>query len=149
MHTDKDDNYIRNNYLVLPAMAIAKNLGRPESTIRVRYKTLGLVVPDDIKKSFQSRGRFKKGHTPINKGLKQSEYMSPEGMERSKQTEFKKGNKRTEIYSCSRIASGLARSTGNKVIKELQQEYLKNPELIKLKRQQLMLQKEIRNHDRI
>lgn len=33
--------------------------------------------------------RFKKGHEPVNKGLKQTDYMSPEAIERTKATHFK------------------------------------------------------------
>lgn len=36
-------------------------------------------------------GRFIKGHTPVNKGKKQSEYMSEEAIERTKATRFQKG----------------------------------------------------------
>ncbi len=39
-----------------------------------------------------SKGYFQKGHTPMNKGLKQSEYMTPGAIERTKATRFKKGN---------------------------------------------------------
>lgn len=35
--------------------------------------------------------RFKPGHTPLNKGKKQTEYMSEEAIERTKATRFKKG----------------------------------------------------------
>lgn len=34
---------------------------------------------------------FKKGQTPFNKGLKQEEWLSPEAIERTKATRFKKG----------------------------------------------------------
>ena len=34
---------------------------------------------------------FKKGHTPFNKGLRQSEWLSPEAIENSKATRFEKG----------------------------------------------------------
>lgn len=36
-------------------------------------------------------GRFEKGNVPMNKGLKQSEYMSSEAIERTKATRYKKG----------------------------------------------------------
>lgn len=36
--------------------------------------------------------RFKKGHTPDNKGLKQSEWMSKESIKKSAKTRFKKGD---------------------------------------------------------
>lgn len=37
-------------------------------------------------------GHFPKGQVPFNKGKKQSEFMSPEGIERTKATRFKKGH---------------------------------------------------------
>lgn len=37
-------------------------------------------------------GQFKKGQVSFNKGLKQSDFMSPEAIERTKATRFKKGN---------------------------------------------------------
>ena len=38
-------------------------------------------------------GRFKKGRTTFNKGLKQTDFMSDEAIERTKKTRFKKGLK--------------------------------------------------------
>lgn len=38
-----------------------------------------------------SDGRFKPGQRSFNKGLKQSDFMSPEAIERTKETRFKKG----------------------------------------------------------
>lgn len=37
-------------------------------------------------------GWFQKGHVPANKGKKASEYVTPEALERSRRTQFKKGN---------------------------------------------------------
>lgn len=37
-------------------------------------------------------GRFDSGHTPFNNGKKQIEYMSAEAIERTRATQFKKGN---------------------------------------------------------
>lgn len=36
-------------------------------------------------------GRFEKGRTPFNKGMPRERYMSPEALEKSKATQFKKG----------------------------------------------------------
>ena len=38
-------------------------------------------------------GRYQKGHAPGNKGKKQSEYCSPEAIEKSRKTQFKKGHR--------------------------------------------------------
>ena len=42
-----------------------------------------------------SDGRFKKGQRSFNKGLKQTDFMSPEAIERTKATRFQKGQKPT------------------------------------------------------
>lgn len=39
-----------------------------------------------------SKGQFIKGMTPFNKGLKQTEYMSPDAIRRTRATQYKKGN---------------------------------------------------------
>jgi len=49
----------------------------------------------DLVKKLNEAGktyRYKKGNVPANKGKKQSEYMSPESIEKTKKTRFKKGN---------------------------------------------------------
>lgn len=60
---------------------------RKIGSIRYRYGAVsGLVtrVPNS--------GRFQKGHTPASKGRKQEEFMSVEGIERTKATRFKPGH---------------------------------------------------------
>jgi len=71
---------------------MSKNLGRSESGARQRMKLLGLVIPLEVALKFQENSRFKKGQIPPNKGKKQSEYMTPEAIERTKVTQFKKGS---------------------------------------------------------
>ena len=51
-------------------------------------------------------GRFKKGHVAPNKGKKQSEFMSPEAIERTKAGRFKKGD---VPHNGARIAVGSER----------------------------------------
>lgn len=57
-----------------------KFLGSKESGIFIKGSKIG------------KNTQFKKGHIPINKGKKQSEYMSPEAIEKSKKYRYKKGN---------------------------------------------------------
>jgi len=57
-------------------------------TIRRKQQLCGNVIREVGRKT-----RFKKGSTPVNKEKKQVEFMTSEGIERSKQTRFKKGNK--------------------------------------------------------
>ena len=42
-------------------------------------------------KTLSNRGQFKKGMASFNKGLKQTDFMSPEAIERTKATRFQKG----------------------------------------------------------
>lgn len=89
--TKADDRFMRKNYLRLACNAVAKKLGHSETLIKGRYKYLGLVVPEDIRKKFAAMSRFKKGMTPVNKGKKISEFMSKGGIARSAKTRFKTG----------------------------------------------------------
>jgi hypothetical protein len=90
--TLQEDKYLRDNYLTIPAKRMSKILGRSESGARQRMKLLGLKVPAEVTLKFQEKSRFKKGDTPPNKGVKMTEWMAPEMIERIKATQFKKGN---------------------------------------------------------
>lgn len=87
-----EDDFIRKNYKLIPMKRISKILGRPESSARQRLKILGLVVPPEITAKFKQMSHFDKGHSPVNKGKKQTEFMSPEAIERSKKGLFTKGH---------------------------------------------------------
>jgi hypothetical protein len=86
------DIVIKELYLELPLKNLADLIGRSGGYVSGRYKKLQLKVPEKIKKEFIEYGRIKKGNIPQNKGKKQTEYMSPETIERTKATRFKKGN---------------------------------------------------------
>lgn len=88
----KEDKFLQDNYLTIPAKAMSRILARSESGTMQRLKLLGLIVPVEIKKHFQELSRFKKGQTPANKGRKITEWMSLEKIEKVKATQFKKGN---------------------------------------------------------
>ena len=90
--TPEEDKYLRDNYMSIPAKTMSRILGRSESGARQRMKLLGLKVPHEVTLKFQANSRFKKGDTPPNKGVKISEWMKPEMIERIKATQFKKGN---------------------------------------------------------
>lgn len=89
--TKKEDAFLLNNYLKIPAKRMSKILGRSESSARQRMMLLGIVVPPEIIQKFKDESRFKPGCTPPNKGRKQSEYMSAKAINISKKTRFKKG----------------------------------------------------------
>ena len=86
------DQFLRDNYLTMPVKTIASAIGKKSDiTVRTRLRQLGLVIPQEIIEQRKKDSRFKKGQIPVNKGKKQSEYMSPEIIERTKATRFKKG----------------------------------------------------------
>lgn len=90
--TAEEDNYIIENYLNLPVKTIGKNIGRSGSGVSGRLKSLGLIIPRILIDQRKKESQFSKGSIPFTKGKRQSEYMSPEAIERTKKTRYKKGN---------------------------------------------------------
>lgn len=82
---------------------IAKQFGCDVNTIYRKANQLGLkksdeFVAENARKNFTEdhparRFNFKKGHTPFTQGKKQTEYLSPEALERTVATRFKPGQK--------------------------------------------------------
>lgn len=72
---------------------ITKNLGLSESSISALAFKMNLHKDPVFMRECSSKGFFPKGHIPQNKGLKQVDYMSPEMIQKSIATRFKKGNK--------------------------------------------------------
>ena len=91
-YTKQDDDFLRSNYLVMPAKRMSVALGRCESSARQRMKAIGLKVPKKIAKEFWKLSQFKKGAISFNKGKKQQEFMSAEAIKRCKTGQFKKGH---------------------------------------------------------
>jgi hypothetical protein len=71
---------------------LAVYFGVTESAIIGRAYRLKLRKDPAFALACSSKGFFKKGSTPANKGKKWSEFMSKEGMRNSRSTTFKKGN---------------------------------------------------------
>lgn len=71
---------------------IAKRLGMDEKQVQGKAFKLRLLKDPVWKYRCSKKGMFKKGQEPPNKGRKWSEYMSAEGMQRSRETQFKEGN---------------------------------------------------------
>lgn len=90
--TAEDDRFIKENYLDIPVKRLASMLGRSGTALKIRLGQLNLVIPKEIIEQRKKAFRFKKGHISHNKGKKMEEFMSPEGIEKSKKTRFKKGN---------------------------------------------------------
>lgn len=90
--TQEEDDFIRENYLTMPMCEISRKLGRSKSCARQRAPKIGCIVPAEVGELFQKQSRIKKGHVSVNKGKKQSDYMTAEAIEKTAATRFKKGN---------------------------------------------------------
>lgn len=100
--TPEQEAQLRQLYPNTPTKTIAEILGRKLFSIYNKATALGLKKTPEFLQS-EASGRlqkgqsaspgtcFKKGQTPFNKGKKQSEFMTPEGIEKSKAGCFKKG----------------------------------------------------------
>lgn len=104
--TTSEDDFIKKYYLKLPVKTMSRLIGRSSCGVTGRMKILNLIVPEEIKAKRKSDSRFKKGHSPINKGLKQSEYMSANAIERTKATRFKKGHLPATFKTGEHITKG-------------------------------------------
>lgn len=89
--TKKEDDFLRNNCLTIPAQRMAAMLGRREGTARQRMKLLGIEVPKEVIEQFRQQSYYKKGQTPFNKGKKGADYLSDEALQNMKATQFAKG----------------------------------------------------------
>ena len=85
--TQEEDDFLRNNYLTIPAVRISKMLKRSKVAAAQRMKLLGIVVPPEIIEKFKKQSQFKTGQTPLNKGKKMPAHI----YEKCKNTMFKKG----------------------------------------------------------
>lgn len=99
--TPEEIDYIRQHYENTPTVEVAATLGLTNSQIYNQVDILGLHKSKEIiaaqgraryAKGDLHRYQFTKGNTPFCKGLKQSEWMSPEGIERTKATRFRTGH---------------------------------------------------------
>lgn len=103
--TPKEDELITAHY---PHKLMAELLplfpDRNETSIYNRAFFLGLSKTEETRqrgmeltnKILEKAGagtRFPKGHSPLNKGMKQSEFMSEEAIKKTEKTRFKKGSK--------------------------------------------------------
>jgi hypothetical protein len=89
--TPAEDQFLKDNYLTIPAKRMSVLLGRSESGARQRMAILGIVVPREVIEQFKKDSHFKAGLIPFNKGRKQVEYMSTANIERTKLTRFVAG----------------------------------------------------------
>lgn len=71
---------------------LAGIFGVTESAIVAKAFKLRLKKSKEFRYECASKTFFPKGHKPMNAGKKQTEYMTPEAIEKTKCTRFKKGN---------------------------------------------------------
>lgn len=104
--TVEDDQFLRDNYLTIPAKRMSKMLNRSESGARQRMVLLDLCVPKEVTDQFKKNSQIKPGNIPSNRGKKQVEYMSAESIERTVASRFKKGStpKNTKYDGFERIS---------------------------------------------
>lgn len=87
------DDFFRENYLTIPVKRMAAMVGKSGLYAFNRLKVMGLTVPEHLAKHRRMSTCFKEGHVPMNKGMKQVEYMSKAAIEKTKKTRYKKGHK--------------------------------------------------------
>lgn len=92
-YSNKQQKFIRANYLTMPIKQIAEKIGGSFTGIQGMLNREGLVIPPEIVAQRKNIGMFAKGNPPVNKGKKWSEFMSKEGMKNSRKTQFKKGQR--------------------------------------------------------
>ena len=63
-----EDQFLKDNYLVMTFNDIAKIIGRSKYGVRNRIKKLGLVIPVEVLKQRSIDSHIKKGSVPPNKG---------------------------------------------------------------------------------
>lgn len=90
-YTKAQEDFIKENYLKLPVKQLANKTNSTFGRVSRFLKRNNLEIPAALVKQRQLASQKQKGHIPFNKGLKQSEYMTPEAIDRTKKTRFKKG----------------------------------------------------------
>ncbi|MFV0310846.1 MAG: HNH endonuclease signature motif containing protein [Dysgonomonas sp.] len=81
-----------NMYPDMTNSELAKYFNTTESAINAIAFKLRLFKSKEFHKIHSSKGYFKKGQIPVNKGKKQTEFMSRQAIERTRATRFKKGH---------------------------------------------------------
>ena len=100
--TAEEEEILEAVYATTPTNEVAIQLGRQPSKVYHKASSMGLKKTPEFllatKRALLARvqnkeTRFKKGNVPVNKGKKQTEFMTSEAIERTKATRFQKGMK--------------------------------------------------------
>lgn len=90
--TSFQEEKIRDEYLNKPIKRIAQELGISFGRVMRFLSKNDLVIPSEVIEARKRSNQFKTGCISHNKGKRQIDYMSPESIQRTKATRFKKGN---------------------------------------------------------
>lgn len=90
--TDAQKEKIRDSYLTIPVKKLAAETNSTYGRIMRFLKNNNLELPREVIEQRKVDSQKKKGETSWNKGKKQSDYMSPDAIARTRETRFKKGN---------------------------------------------------------
>ena len=91
-YTEEQIQFLKDNVKGVSLKELTKRFNERFNQRRTLSSIANQKAKYDLKSGI-SGGQFKKGQVPFNKGLKQIEFMTPEAIERTKATRFKKGNK--------------------------------------------------------
>jgi DNA-binding PadR family transcriptional regulator len=91
--TPEEEQYIKDHYLDMTVKQLRCKLNCGWQRITRFLDKHGLAIPPELVEQRRKMSQIKPGNVPFNKGLKMSEYASPEAIERSKKGWFKPGHK--------------------------------------------------------
>jgi len=103
--TPSQEERIKNEYLEKPVKRLSSELGISFGRVMRFLAKNNLEIPKDVIQKRIKDSYRKKGQEPFNKGLKQSEYMTPESIEKTKNTRFKKGQEAMNSKNNGEIVS--------------------------------------------
>jgi HNH endonuclease len=100
--TAEERETVRVKFSDMTSAALAAEMGRTVSSVNQQAALMGIKkseahLSSDLSgriskmREFGARHRFAKGQPAINKGKKQTDYMTPEAIERTKKTRFQQG----------------------------------------------------------
>lgn len=89
--TEDQENKIKKEFLLKPVKQLARETGCTFGRIMRFLAANNLEIPKEVIQKRKNDSLRKKGHVPFNKGLNQTDYMTPEAIEKTKKTRFKKG----------------------------------------------------------
>lgn len=101
-YTPEEIEYLMLHFPHENTQVVADQLGRSYSSVAGKASALGLKKSEAFKSDSNKTGhinllrtgagnRYEKGHVPMNKGRRQTDYMTPEAIARTAATRFQKG----------------------------------------------------------